>query len=70
MNSKEVQAHMKAQNKFLVTLDEYGIPDTIKKNGKIISAATKDAQRILRSLDKGVIPCGVSIAEHKKNPNQ
>jgi hypothetical protein len=61
MNSKEVQAHV-----FLVTLDEHGVPDTIKKNGKIISAATKDAQRILRSLDKGVIPQGVSIVECKR----
>lgn len=62
MNSKEVQAHV-----FLVTLDEHGVPDTIKRNGKIINAATKDAQRILRSLDKGVIPLGVSVVECKRN---
>ena len=36
---------------FTVAFDAEGVADTIHRNGKIISAAHRDAQRILRNAD-------------------
>lgn len=46
---------------FVMTFDEYGVADTITRNGKLISCTHKDAKAILRHADSiysGLAPAG------------
>lgn len=48
---------------FTMTFDAEGVADVITRNGKVISAAHRDAQPILRAADKiraGILPAGYS----------
>ena len=50
---------------FVITFDEYGVVDTISRDGKLISAAHRDAITILNNADKiysGAIPHGFEYA--------
>jgi hypothetical protein len=47
--------------RFVVTFDDYGVADTIERDGKLITSAHKDARAILNNADKlaaGYAPAG------------
>lgn len=37
---------------FVITFDEYGVIDTIERDGKLIASNTSDAKAILRNSEK------------------